>query len=240
LRNIEAELNAIHTENISNDPNYHLTLSTANVIGGEFSTNHVQRVINHLLCKKTANLKIIAASIMDGSANMKKCELVCCILFTYYFTDALGGLYNDYANYEDAHNILEKAYFGLIQRGFNARLSAEDNLAILKEDIRENQSEIARILKASRLDHINKLKRSFRDKTPEERSELLRECGHLIRNYNDNVDARRGGFPPKTVFGNLLYVDVLKSQFFRKYVGIVREIVSNNIIASTDVYDLTL
>jgi hypothetical protein len=204
----KVEMLHIFVEDILTHHLYFFTRETASRIRENcpnsvpLSVCHLHRAIQHTYINTTKTLKHMVARMVPGVRRIPstKYELVCTLLY-HYMNHGEGQHELDSEN-----PVLTRLYMDYLTRGHIGNMSAEDNMAQLRFEI---SPIVIRELESVRVNHVRRLARRYDLSRNEEKLEFVYNGMRDIRNYSNRSAYRPGGFPRMSVFGNVLYTDII-------------------------------
>jgi len=199
------DMQNIFNQDILTNLNYHLTRESASQMNTEnnsVSVCHLQRAIQstinlnaikslkHMVARMVPNVRRIAST---------KYELVCTLMH-HYMNHGEGQEF-----LANENPILTRLYMDYLTRGLN--MSYEANIALLEFEV---SPIVVEQLEAIRTNHVRNLVRRYEESTDEEKLEFVYRGIRDIRNHSSGwFRSRSGAFPTATVFGNVLYTDII-------------------------------
>ena len=199
------DIQRIFNHDTLTDLSYHFTRETASQMNAHFtalSVCRLQRAIQTITHDMTIkSLKHMVARMVPNVRRIPsaKYELVCTLMH-HYMTHGEGQQHLVHEN-----PILTRLYMDYLTRGLT--MSYEANMALLEFEV---SPIVVEQLEAIRANHVQNLVRRYEESTAEERLEFVYRGIRDIRYHSSGWRRHRlGAFPQPTVFGNVLYIDII-------------------------------
>ena len=201
------DMQRIFRQDTLTDLGYHFTRETAaqmSTDNNSVSVCHLQRAIQsttHL--NPIKSLKHMVARMVPNVRRIPstKYELVCTLMH-HYMNHGEGQLH-----LADENPIITQIYMDYLTRGHIGNMSYEDNIAQLELEV---SPIVVEQLETIRANHIRDIAICYRESTNEEKLEFVIRGVRDIRNHSSGwLRQRPGAFPHPTVFGNVLYTDII-------------------------------
>jgi len=198
------EIQSIFRQDTLSDLSYHFTRETASQMNTCFtalSVCHLQRAIQTITHDITIRtLKHMVARMVPNVRRIPstKYELVCTLMHHYMNGEGQQHL-------ADENPILTRLYMDYLTRGLT--MSYEANMALLDFEV---SPIVVEQLEAIRANHVRNLVRRYEESTEQEKLEFVYRGIRDIRHHSSGWRRHRpGAFPNTTVFGNVLYTDII-------------------------------
>ena len=199
------DIQRIFNHDTLTDLSYHFTRETASQMNTCFtalSVCHLQRAIQTITHDITIkSLKHMVARMVPNVRRIAsiKYELVCTLMH-HYMNHGEGQ-----QHLANENPILTRLYMDYLTRGRN--MSYEANIAQLRFEV---SPIVVEQLEAIRANHVRNLARRYEESTNEEKLEFVYRGIRDIRYHSSGWRRQRSGaFPNPTVFGNVLYTDII-------------------------------
>ena len=200
------EMLHIFVEDIRTHHSYFFTRETAfrvrQNLPNSVSVCHLHRAIQHTYINTIKSLKHMVARMVPGVRRIAstKYELVCTLLY-HYMNHGEGQ-----QELASENPVLTRLYMDYLTRAHIGNMSFDDNMTHLRFEI---SPIVIEQLENIRVYHVRNMVRRYDQSTNEEKLEFVHNGLRDIRNYSSQSASRPGGFPRMTVFGNVLYTDIM-------------------------------
>ena len=200
------EMLHIFVEDIRTHHSYFFTRETASQVSenrpNSVSVCHLHRAIQHTYINTIKSLKHMVARMVPGVRRIAstKYELVCTLLY-HYMNHGEGQ-----QELASENPVLTRLYMDYLTRAHIGNMSFDDNMTHLRFEI---SPIVIEQLENIRVYHVRNMVRRYDRSTNEEQLEFVYNGLRDIRTYSSQSASRPGGFPRMTVFGNVLYTDIM-------------------------------